>query len=83
MLTLELLLGFLNNPKFGIRPVLDLIANEFIPLREKIEWGYIIPHAIAGMLNEHPRAAIALRSSNEKENYRKFYDSLTSSLQVE
>jgi 4-hydroxy 2-oxovalerate aldolase len=80
---LELLLGFLNNPKFDIRPVLDLIANEFIPLREKIEWGYIIPHAIAGMLNEHPRAAIALRSSNEKENYRKFYDSLTSSLQVE
>ena len=80
---LELLLGFLNNPKFDIRPVLDLIANEFIPLREKIEWGYIIPHAIAGMLNEHPRAAIALRSSSEKENYRKFYDSLTSSLQVE
>jgi len=80
---LELLLGFLNNPKFDIRPVLDLIANEFIPLREKIEWGYIIPHAIAGMLNEHPRAAIALRSSDEKENYRKFYDSLTSSLQVE
>jgi hypothetical protein len=35
------------------------------------------------MLNEHPRAAIALRGSDEKENYRKFYDSLTSSLQVE
>jgi 4-hydroxy 2-oxovalerate aldolase len=80
---LELLLGFLNNPKFDIRPVLDLIANEFIPLRQKIEWGYIIPHAISGMLNEHPRAAIALRNSPEKESYRKFYDSLTSSLQVE
>jgi len=80
---LELLLGFLNNPKFDIRPVLDLIANEFIPLREKIEWGYIIPHAIAGMLNEHPRAAIALRNSSEKENYRQFYDSLKSSLQAE
>jgi 4-hydroxy 2-oxovalerate aldolase len=80
---LELLLGFLNNPKFDIRPVLDLIAKEFIPLREKMEWGYIIPHAIAGMLNEHPRAAIALRNSAEKENYRQFYDSLTSSLHVE
>lgn len=80
---LELLLGFLNNPKFDIRPVLDLISTEFIPLRQKIEWGYIIPHAIAGMLNEHPRAAIALRNSDEKENYRQFYDSLTSSLQVE
>ncbi|MFA5056334.1 MAG: aldolase catalytic domain-containing protein [Dehalococcoidia bacterium] len=80
---LELLLGFLNNPKFDIRPVLDLISTQFIPLRQKIEWGYIIPHAIAGMLNEHPRAAIALRNSDEKENYRQFYDSLTSSLQVE
>lgn len=80
---LELLLGFLNNPKFDIRPVLDLIAGEFIPLRQKIEWGYIIPHAIAGMMNEHPRAAIALRNSDERENYRKFYDSLTSSVHVE
>ena len=76
--TLELLIGFLKNPKFDIRPVLDLISTEFIPLREKIEWGYIIPFAIAGMMNEHPRAAMALRNSDKKENYREFYDSLTS-----
>lgn len=74
---LELLIGFLKNPKFDIRPVLDLISNEFIPLRDKIEWGYIIPYAIAGMMNEHPRAAIALRKSKEKENYSQFYESLT------
>ena len=73
---LELLVGFLKNPKFDIRPILDLISTEFIPLREKIEWGYIIPYAIAGMMNEHPRAAMALRSSDKKENYREFYDSL-------
>ncbi|MBF0510711.1 MAG: aldolase catalytic domain-containing protein [Candidatus Omnitrophica bacterium] len=73
---LELILGFLKNPKFDIRPVLDLISKEFIPLREKMEWGYIIPYAIAGILDEHPRAAIALRNSDEKENYRKFYESL-------
>ena len=80
---LELLLGFLNNPKFDIRPVLDIIASDFVPLREKIEWGYIIPHAITGMLNEHPRAAIALRGGLDKEKYRQFYDSLKSSVQVE
>ncbi|MFH1772549.1 MAG: aldolase catalytic domain-containing protein [Candidatus Omnitrophota bacterium] len=74
---LELLIGFLKNPKFDIRPILDLISNEFIPLRNKIEWGYIIPYAISGMFNEHPRAAIALRSSDKKENYREFYESLT------
>lgn len=73
---LELLVGFLKNPKFDIRPILDLISKEFIPLREKIEWGYIIPYAIAGMLNEHPRAAMALRKSDKKESYREFYESL-------
>ncbi|MFH1363668.1 MAG: aldolase catalytic domain-containing protein [Candidatus Omnitrophota bacterium] len=73
---LELLIGFLKNPKFDIRPILDLISKEFIPLRDKIEWGYIIPYAIAGMMNEHPRAAMALRESKDKENYRQFYESL-------
>ncbi len=73
---LELILGFLKNPKFDIRPILDLISKEFIPLREKIEWGYIIPYAITGILDEHPRAAMALRSSDKKENYREFYESL-------
>ena len=75
---LELLIGFLKNPKFDIRPILDLISHEFIPLRQKIEWGYIIPYAIAGMMNEHPKAAMALRKSSKKENYREFYESLLS-----
>ncbi len=73
---LELLLGFLKNPKFDIRPILDLISQEFVPLRDKIEWGYIIPYAITGILDEHPRAAMALRNSDKKENYREFYESL-------
>ena len=73
---LELLIGFLKNPKFDIRPILDLISKEFIPLREKMEWGYIIPYAITGMLDEHPKAAMELRAGAKKENYREFYDSL-------
>ena len=73
---LELLIGFLKNPKFDIRPILDLISNEFVPLRHKIEWGYIIPYAITGILDEHPKSAIALRNSDKKENYREFYESL-------
>ena len=78
---LELVLGFLKNPKFDIRPVLDLISTEFIPLREKIEWGYIIPYAITGILDEHPRSAMALRNSAKKENYREFYDSLVAEVE--
>lgn len=74
---LELLLTFLQNPKFRLRPVLELIQNHYLPLREKIEWGYIIPYMITGMLNEHPRVAIAFRDSPERDNFVKFYDMLT------
>jgi len=73
---LELVLGFLKNPKYDLRPVLDLISKEFVPLREKLEWGYIIPYAITGILDEHPKTAIALRNSEKKEDYRAFYESL-------
>ena len=73
---LELLIGFLKNPKFDIRPILDLISNEFIPLQKKLEWGYLIPYAITGILDEHPKSAMALRNSDKKENYREFYESL-------
>jgi 4-hydroxy 2-oxovalerate aldolase len=71
----ELLLGFLKNPKYDIRPILDVISREFVPLREKLEWGYVIPYAIAGILDEHPKTAMALREGPKKENYREFYES--------
>ena len=73
---LELLLGFLKNPKFDLRPILDVIPKEFLPMQSKIEWGYIIPYAITGMFNEHPRSAIELRSSADKDKYREFYESM-------
>jgi len=71
----ELLLGFLKNPKYDIRPILDVISKEFIPLSKKLEWGYVIPYAITGILDEHPKTAMALRESAKKEDYREFYDS--------
>ena len=78
---LELILGFLKNPKFDIRPIFDLISKEFIPLRQRIEWGYIIPYAITGMLDEHPRTGMALRKTDKKENYLEFYDSLITEIE--
>ena len=74
---LELLIGFLKNPKFDIRPILKVIEDEFIPLREEIEWGYLIPYAITGMFNEHPRAAMALRKGGDKDKYLEFFESLS------
>ena len=78
--TLELLLGFLKNPKYDMRPILDLISNDFIPLRERHEWGYIIPHMIAGQLGLHPQEALDVRKGPERENYRAFHDRMTSAL---
>lgn len=74
---IELLLSFLQNPKYQLRPVLQLIQEHYLPLSKKIEWGYIIPYMITGVLNEHPRVAISFRDTEEKDNYTKFYDMLT------
>lgn len=73
----ELLLGYLQNPKYDIKPVLDVLERLFIPLKEEIEWGYLIPYALTGQLNEHPRTAMALRNSENKDKYVTFYDDLT------
>ncbi|HQB64661.1 MAG TPA: aldolase catalytic domain-containing protein [Fibrobacteraceae bacterium] len=72
--TTELLLGFLKNPKYDIRPVLDAIQELFVPLKDKFEWGYIIPQMICGALNIHPEEAIKIRKTEEKDAYRKFYE---------
>ena len=79
----ELLLGFLKNPKFDIRPILDVISKEMIPLSKKVEWGYVIPYAITGILDEHPKSALELRESDRKDNFREFYDSFAGSSEVD
>ena len=70
---LELLMSFLKNPKFCIEPILKVIQDYMIPMREEIEWGYMIPYIITGSLNRHPRAAIALRKTKNKDKYVEFY----------
>ena len=77
---LELIVGFLKNPKFDIRPVLKVVQEHMIPMREEIEWGYIIPYMVTGILNEHPRSAIALRKTDQKDKYAKFYEQMRDSL---
>lgn len=74
---IELLLTFLKNPKYSVRPVLQVIQEHYLPLSREIEWGYIIPYMIQGVLNEHPRVAIAYRGSPERDDFVAFYDKLT------
>lgn len=74
--SLELIMGFLKNPKFQIRPVLECVQETFIPLQHQMEWGYNIPYMITGQLNLHPRAAIKIRASDKKDDYVSFYDQM-------
>jgi 4-hydroxy 2-oxovalerate aldolase len=73
---LELLLAFLKNPKFHLRPVIECIEKHFVPLRDKMDWGYSIPYLVTGMLNEHPRSAMQVRESKHKDDYLAFYDQM-------
>lgn len=73
----ELLVTHLKGTKYTLRPVLDIIERFMIPLREKEEWGYLIPYMITGTLDEHPRSAMALRASANKDKGVEFYDKLT------
>jgi 4-hydroxy 2-oxovalerate aldolase len=73
---LELVIGFLKNPKFSLEPILKVIQDYMIPMRDEIEWGYLIPYAITGILNQHPRAAIAVRKTENKDKYVEFYEDI-------
>ncbi|MFA6431918.1 MAG: nucleoid-structuring protein H-NS, partial [Candidatus Margulisiibacteriota bacterium] len=79
---LELLLSFLKNPKYKIEPILEVIEKDVLPLSKKMEWGYIIPHMITGILNQHPRTAIAIRESKDKDKYVQFYRSIASDIET-
>jgi len=75
---LELLLSFLKNPKFQVRPLIKVIEDQILPWREKIDWGYFIPYMVSGVLNQHPRAAMACMESEKKNQVTEFYDQMTS-----
>lgn len=73
---LELLIGFLHNPKFHLRPVIKCCEEVFVPLRKKLDWGYSIPYALTGQMNQHPREAIAWRKGETPDGHLAFYDQI-------
>jgi len=74
---LESLLGFLHNPKFRLRPVLQCIQEHIEPLRKDLLWGFDVPYMITGLLNQHPRAAMKFNSSKDRGDLVKFFDTMT------
>ncbi|MDA3793226.1 MAG: aldolase catalytic domain-containing protein [Elusimicrobia bacterium] len=77
---LEVLVAFLKNPKFNIQALLDVIGKEIMPLTKKIEWGYKIPYMISGILNIHPREAMAIMNlptdDPKRYNFKEFYEEM-------
>ena len=73
---MELLLSFLHNPKFRLRPVLHCIQHHIEPMREALKWGFDYPYMMTGVLNQHPRAGMAFNESDDRGDIIKFYDSL-------
>jgi 4-hydroxy 2-oxovalerate aldolase len=76
---LELLLGFLKNPRYDLVPILDVIGRIIIPLREQIEWGYTVPYMLAGVLDRHPQTAMdwVEKGGPDKHDYVKFYQMIS------
>ena len=73
---LELLLGFLKNPKYKVNPILKIIENHTHKLKEAgVKWGYDIPYMLTGQYNTHPRPAIQF-VNEERKDYSKFANEL-------
>ena len=57
---MELLIGFLRNPKYSLRPVIEFAGEEMEALRAAgTVWGPSLAYLLTGQFNQHPRAAIA------------------------
>lgn len=70
---MELLLGFLRNPKYNVYPVINFIEKHMNKLKEDgVVWGYDLQYILTGLLNQHPRTAIEF-TKNGRKDYTEFY----------
>lgn len=72
---LELLLFYLDNPRYDVRPVLDMV-EDFAQLNDELRWGYHLPYAISGYYNIHPRSAIDRMARPDRNQVREMYEQL-------
>ena len=78
---LEMLLGFLRNPKYKTIPMLRFIENYILPLREQgLVWGYDVPYLLTGQLNAHPSFAIKFIKEHRQDYYNFFHELIDDTL---
>ena len=70
---MELLLGFLRNPKYNVYPAIQFIEEHINKLKaEGTVWGYDLQYLMTGLLNQHPRTAIQF-TKEKRTDYAEFY----------
>lgn len=73
---MELLLGFLRNPRYSLNPILKFIQNRILPLKKSgVVWGCDVQYMLTGQQNQHPRSAIAF-TNDKREDYAAFYQAV-------
>lgn len=70
---MELLLGFLRNPKYNVFPAIQFIDEHISKLKAQgTVWGYDLQYLMTGLLNQHPRTAIQF-TKDKRTDYTEFY----------
>jgi len=73
---MELLLGFLKNPKYQERYAFKFVEDYMTALKENgVVWGYDLQYLVTGLMNQHPRTAIEFTKQGRKD-YAKFYQEI-------
>jgi 4-hydroxy 2-oxovalerate aldolase len=76
---MELLLGFLKNPKYSLFALLTFIEEYMLPLKDSgVVWGFDIQYMITGLLNQHPRDAMKF-TADKRTDYCEFYKDISDS----
>lgn len=72
----ESLLAFLKNPKYNLVPIMNFVEKHIQKIKEEgAVWGYDVPYLLTGVLNSHPRTAIAFIKENRRD-YSQLYKEL-------
>lgn len=69
----EALLGYLNGKKYHVEPILKLVEEWMLPMKEAgTEWGYNTSYMLTGLTNQHPRTAIAATKKKDHQYTEQF-----------
>lgn len=79
---LEILMSFLKNPKFNLRPILEVIEKHLLQMQRQIPWGYYLPYMLAGAKNQHPKSSMKWVESENRDKIVDFYDAMIDGMDI-